>query len=30
MAFKDVLLTLTTYPEPTPASAIDEAIDLQQ
>ncbi len=28
MAFKDVLLTLTTYPEPTPTSAIDDAIDL--
>jgi nucleotide-binding universal stress UspA family protein len=27
MALKDVLLTLTTYPDPTPASAIDEAID---
>jgi nucleotide-binding universal stress UspA family protein len=27
MAFKDVLLTLTTYPDPTPASALDEAID---
>lgn len=27
MAFKDILLTLTTYPDPTPASAIDEAVD---
>lgn len=27
MAFKDLLLTLTTYPEPTPIAAIDEAID---
>jgi len=27
MAFKDVLLTLTSYPEPTPVAAIDEAID---
>ena len=28
MAFKDVLLALTTYPEPTPVSAVDEAIDV--
>ena len=27
MAIKDVLLALTTYPEPTPVSAVDEAID---
>jgi nucleotide-binding universal stress UspA family protein len=27
MAFRDVLLTLTTYPEPTPVAAINEAID---
>ena len=27
MAVKDVLLALTTYPEPTPVSAVDEAID---
>ena len=27
MAIKDVLLALTTYPEPTPVSAMDEAID---
>ena len=27
MAFKDVLLALTSYPEPTPVAAIDEAID---
>ena len=28
MAFKDVLVALTTYPEPTPVSAVDDAIDL--
>ena len=27
MAVKDVLLALTTYPKPTPVSAVDEAID---
>jgi hypothetical protein len=27
MAVKDILLALTTYPEPTPISAVDEAID---
>ena len=27
MAVKDILLALTTYPEPTPVSALDEAID---
>jgi nucleotide-binding universal stress UspA family protein len=27
MAFKDILLTLTTYPEPTPVAAIDDAIE---
>ena len=27
MVVKDVLLALTTYPEPTPVSAVDEAID---
>ena len=27
MAFKDVLLVLTTYPDPTPISAIDQGID---
>jgi nucleotide-binding universal stress UspA family protein len=27
MAFKDVLLTLTSYPDPTPVAVIDEAID---
>ncbi len=26
MAFKDLLLALTTYPDPTPVSAVDEAI----
>ena len=28
MSFKDVLIALTTYPEPTPVSAVDDAIDL--
>jgi nucleotide-binding universal stress UspA family protein len=28
MSFKDVLVALTTYPEPTPVSAADDAIDL--
>jgi nucleotide-binding universal stress UspA family protein len=28
MAFKDVLVALTTYPDPTPVSAVDDAIDL--
>jgi nucleotide-binding universal stress UspA family protein len=28
MAFKDVLVTLTTYPEPTPVWAVDNAVDL--
>ena len=28
MAFKDVLLALTTYPEPTPVAAVDEAVQL--
>ena len=27
MAVRDILLTLTTYPEPTPISAVDQAID---
>ena len=27
MAFKDVLLVLTSYPDPTPISAIDQGID---
>jgi hypothetical protein len=28
MSFKDVLVALTTYPEPTPVSAVDDAVDL--
>jgi nucleotide-binding universal stress UspA family protein len=28
MAFKDLLLALTSYPEPTPVSAVDDAIDI--
>jgi len=28
MSFKDLLTVLTTYPEPTPVSAVDEAVDL--
>ena len=28
MSFKDVLVALTTYPEPTPVSAVDDAIDV--
>jgi len=28
MSFKNILIALTTYPEPTPASAIDDAISL--
>jgi nucleotide-binding universal stress UspA family protein len=28
MSFKDVLLALTTYPQPTPVSALDDAIDV--
>jgi nucleotide-binding universal stress UspA family protein len=28
MSFKDALVALTTYPEPTPPSAVDDAIDL--
>jgi nucleotide-binding universal stress UspA family protein len=30
MAFRDILLLLDTYPEPTPASAIDDAVVLSQ
>jgi hypothetical protein len=30
MAFRDILLMLDTYPEPTPASAIDDAVALAQ
>jgi nucleotide-binding universal stress UspA family protein len=28
MSFKDVLIALTTYPQPTPASAVGDAVDL--
>jgi hypothetical protein len=28
MSFKDILVALTTYPEPTPASAVEDAVDL--
>jgi nucleotide-binding universal stress UspA family protein len=28
MSFKDILVALTTYPEPTPVSAVEDAIDL--
>jgi nucleotide-binding universal stress UspA family protein len=28
MLFKDVLIALTTYPQPTPPSAVDDAVDL--
>lgn len=28
MAFKDVLLTLTSYPEPTPVSVVDDAVSI--
>ena len=28
MSFKDILVALTTYPQPTPASALEEAVDL--
>jgi nucleotide-binding universal stress UspA family protein len=28
MSFKDALIALTTYPQPTPLSAVDDAIDL--
>jgi len=28
MAFKDVLLVISTYPDPTPVGAIDEAVDI--
>ena len=28
MSFKDVLIALTTYPEPTPLSVVDDAVDL--
>ena len=28
MAFKDILLTLTSYPDPTPVSVVDEAVSI--
>ena len=28
MSFKDILVALTTYPQPTPTSAVEEAVDL--
>jgi nucleotide-binding universal stress UspA family protein len=28
MSFKDLLIALTTYPQPTPVSAVDDAVDL--
>ena len=28
MSFKDILVVLTTYPEPTPVSAVEEAVEL--
>ena len=28
MSFKDILVALTTYPEPTPVSAVEEAVEL--
>ena len=28
MHFKDILLALTTYPEPTPISVLDDAVSL--
>lgn len=28
MAFKDILLTLTSYPEPTPVSVVDDAVSI--
>jgi nucleotide-binding universal stress UspA family protein len=28
MSFRDVLVALTTYPQPTPVSAVDDAVDL--
>ena len=30
MAFKDTLLTFTTYPDPTPATVIDDAIGVAE
>lgn len=28
MAFKDILVTLTSYPEPTPASVVEGAVSV--
>src|SRR3954464_15716850 len=28
MSFKDILVALTTYPQPTPVSAVEEAVEL--
>ena len=28
MAFKDILLTLTSYPDPTPVSVLDDAVSI--
>jgi hypothetical protein len=28
MAFKDILLTLTSYPEPTPVAVLDDAVSI--
>ena len=28
MAFKDILLTLTSYPEPTPVSVVEDAVSI--
>jgi hypothetical protein len=28
MAFNDILVTLTSYPEPTPVSVIDDAVSV--
>ena len=27
MSFKDILVALTTYPQPTPVSAVEEAVE---
>ena len=29
MAFKDILLTLTSYPDPTPVSVVEEAVSIR-
>ena len=28
MAFKDILLTLTSYPDPTPVSVVEDAVSI--